>query len=154
MIQRADAETLLKENGDYLLRKTESNGWLKNSSFPFLRKNPFYFTGLESLALSVYWANQVRHFIIKETEDGNVYFEDGGPQDRDVERLIRRMFQKKTPITKQSGVVLKRSIPREEWVLTHESITLAKKPIGTGQFGEVGLLDFFMMYFSPNFRSH
>jgi hypothetical protein len=52
------------------------------------------------------------------------------------------MAKRKTPITKQSGVLLKRSIPREEWVLTHEAISLDKR-IGAGQFGEVGLLDLF-----------
>lgn len=54
----------------------------------------------------------------------------------DIEALIQWMARKKHPITKASGCIIKRPIAKEEWVLTHESITTGNK-IGQGQFGEV-----------------
>ena len=51
MIQRADVNELLVKNGDYLLRKTNA--------------------GESRLALSVRWAETIRHFVVLE-HDKNV----------------------------------------------------------------------------------
>jgi tyrosine-protein kinase Fes/Fps len=113
MIQRPDVEELLRRNGDYLLRKTDLNGDTR-------------------LALSVLWDKQTRHFIIQEdSNNGTVYMEEGGPRDQDIESLIRTIHREKRPVTSQSGVLLKKAIPREEWVLPHEAVTLGRK-IGGG----------------------
>jgi hypothetical protein len=137
MIQRLDVEQILLKNGDYLLRKTNANGGF-SSSFMYAwntRHHVLTFSDQVRLALSVYWDQQVRHFMI--IEDGNdVYFEENGHKEQDIEALVRWYEKKRQPITKLSGVVLKKAITREAWVLNHESIELCEK-IGAGQFGEV-----------------
>ena len=117
MIQRPDVEELLRRPGDYLLRKTDNTA------------------NQTRLALSVYWTDQVRHFIVQEAGN-DVFFEESGHHEQDVEALVRWYERRNRPITQQSGVRLRRAVPREEWILTHESIKLGKK-IGAGQFGEV-----------------
>jgi len=115
MIQRADVNELLVKNGDYLLRKTNA--------------------GESRLALSVKWADQIRHFVVLEQEK-DVFFEEQGHHEPEVDALVKWHERKKKPITQQSGAIIKRAIAREEWVLTHESVTLGEQ-IGAGQFGEV-----------------
>nr|CAD2144695.1 unnamed protein product [Meloidogyne enterolobii] len=115
MIQRADVNELLVKNGDYLLRKTNA--------------------GESRLALSVKWADQIRHFVVLE-QDKDVFFEEQGHHELEVDALVRWHRKKKMPLTQTSGAIIKRAIAREEWVLTHESVTLGEQ-IGAGQFGEV-----------------
>lgn len=125
MIQRADVNELLVKNGDYLLRKTNA--------------------GESRLALSVKWADQIRHFVVLEQEK-DVFFEEQGHHEPEVDALVKWHERKKKPITQQSGAIIKRAIAREEWVLTHESVTLGEQ-IGAGQFGEVCVSFFFYLNF-------
>ena len=64
MIQRADVEELLKEDGDFLLRKSINQQ-----------------TKGENVVLSVKSEEKTKHFIVME-DAGFVFFEHGGPKDK------------------------------------------------------------------------
>ena len=64
MIQRADVEELLKEDGDFLLRKSVNNA-IKQIN----------------VVLSVKSEKKIKHFVVVE-EGGFVFFEPGGPKDK------------------------------------------------------------------------
>ncbi|KAI6236806.1 Tyrosine-protein kinase [Aphelenchoides besseyi] len=115
LVPRADIEPLLKKEGDFLLRKTETNGQT-------------------ILALSVKWEGQVKHFMINQNERGHFYLETH--TEKTVGELIDWHFRTKTPCSAASGVKLKRAVERPQWILTHDSIKMQKK-LGEGAFGEV-----------------
>ncbi|KAI6200030.1 Tyrosine-protein kinase [Aphelenchoides besseyi] len=115
LVPRADIEPLLKKEGDFLLRKTETNGQT-------------------ILALSVKWEAQVKHFMINQNERGHFYLETH--TEKTVGELIDWHFRTKTPCSAASGVRLKRAVERPQWILTHDSIKMQKK-LGEGAFGEV-----------------
>ncbi|XP_032650077.1 tyrosine-protein kinase Fes/Fps-like [Chelonoidis abingdonii] len=50
--------------------------------------------------------------------------------------LIDHFLQTRQPITKKSGIVLAKPIPKDKWVLNHEDVLLGER-IGRGNFGEV-----------------
>nr|KAF6489448.1 FER tyrosine kinase [Molossus molossus] len=113
-IPRIEAQDLLKQQGDFLVR--ESHG--KPGEY----------------VLSVYSDGQRRHFIIQYTD--NVYrFEGTGFSN--IPQLIDHHYTTKQVITKKSGVVLLNPIPKDKkWVLNHEDVTLGEL-LGKGNFGEV-----------------
>ncbi|XP_039348974.1 tyrosine-protein kinase Fes/Fps isoform X1 [Mauremys reevesii] len=55
---------------------------------------------------------------------------------RTIPLLIDHFLQTRQPITKKSGVVLAKAIPKDKWVLNHEDVLLGER-IGRGNFGEV-----------------
>lgn len=113
-IPRIEAQDLLKQQGDFLVR--ESHG--KPGEY----------------VLSVYSDGQRRHFIIQFAD--NMYrFE--GTGFINIPQLIDHHYTTKQVITKKSGVVLLNPIPKDKkWVLNHEDVTLGEL-IGKGNFGEV-----------------
>ncbi|XP_029798540.1 tyrosine-protein kinase Fer [Suricata suricatta] len=113
-IPRIEAQELLKQQGDFLVR--ESHG--KPGEY----------------VLSVYSDGQRRHFIIQFVD--NVYrFEGTGFSN--IPQLIEHHYTTKQVITKKSGVVLLNPIPKDKkWVLNHEDVTLGEL-LGKGNFGEV-----------------
>ncbi|XP_049625083.1 tyrosine-protein kinase Fer [Suncus etruscus] len=113
-IPRIEAQDLLKQQGDFLVR--ESHG--KPGEY----------------VLSVYADGQRRHFIIQFAD--NMYrFE--GTGFINIPQLIDHHYTTKQVITKKSGVVLLNPIPKDKkWVLNHEDVTLGEL-IGKGNFGEV-----------------
>ncbi|XP_036888278.1 tyrosine-protein kinase Fer isoform X1 [Sturnira hondurensis] len=113
-IPRIEAQDLLKQQGDFLVR--ESHG--KPGEY----------------VLSVYSDGQRRHFIIQYVD--NLYrFEGTGFSN--IPQLIDHHYTTKQVITKKSGVVLLNPIPKDKkWVLNHEDVTLGEL-LGKGNFGEV-----------------
>ncbi|XP_073089239.1 tyrosine-protein kinase Fer isoform X2 [Manis javanica] len=113
-IPRIEAQDLLKQQGDFLVR--ESHG--KPGEY----------------VLSVYSDGQRRHFIIQFVD--NMYrFEGTGFSN--IPQLIDHHYTTKQVITKKSGVVLLNPIPKDKkWILNHEDVTLGEL-LGKGNFGEV-----------------
>ncbi|XP_036994507.1 tyrosine-protein kinase Fer isoform X1 [Artibeus jamaicensis] len=113
-IPRIEAQDLLKQQGDFLVR--ESHG--KPGEY----------------VLSVYSDGQRRHFIIQYV-DSLYRFE--GTGFANIPQLIDHHYTTKQVITKKSGVVLLNPIPKDKkWVLNHEDVTLGEL-LGKGNFGEV-----------------
>uniref|UniRef100_A0A2K5F1D2 Tyrosine-protein kinase n=1 Tax=Aotus nancymaae TaxID=37293 RepID=A0A2K5F1D2_AOTNA len=50
--------------------------------------------------------------------------------------LIDHLLSTQQPLTKKSGVVLHRPVPKDKWALNHEDLVLGEQ-IGRGNFGEV-----------------
>ncbi|XP_058512218.1 tyrosine-protein kinase Fer isoform X2 [Ochotona princeps] len=113
-IPRIEAQELLKQQGDFLVR--ESHG--KPGEY----------------VLSVYSDGQRRHFIIQFVD--NLYrFEGTGFVN--IPQLIDHHYTTKQVITKKSGVVLLNPIPKDKkWILNHEDVILGEL-LGKGNFGEV-----------------
>ncbi|XP_006161179.2 tyrosine-protein kinase Fer [Tupaia chinensis] len=113
-IPRIEAQELLRQQGDFLVR--ESHG--KPGEY----------------VLSVYSDGQRRHFIIQFVD--NLYrFEGTGFSN--IPQLIDHHYTTKQVITKKSGVVLLNPIPKDKkWILNHEDVTLGEL-LGKGNFGEV-----------------
>ncbi|XP_027725011.1 tyrosine-protein kinase Fer isoform X2 [Vombatus ursinus] len=113
-IPRIEAQELLKQQGDFLVR--ESHG--KPGEY----------------VLSVFSDGQRRHFIIQFAD--NLYrFE--GTGFTNIPQLIDYHYTTKQVITKKSGVVLLNPVVKDKkWVLNHEDVTLGEL-LGKGNFGEV-----------------
>ncbi|XP_063094181.1 tyrosine-protein kinase Fer isoform X6 [Cavia porcellus] len=113
-IPRIEAQELLKQQGDFLVR--ERHG--KPGEY----------------VLSVYSDGQRRHFIMQYVD--NLYrFE--GPGFSSIPQLIDHHYTTKQVITKKSGVVLLNPVPKDKkWILNHEDIALGEL-LGKGNFGEV-----------------
>ncbi|CAJ1069832.1 tyrosine-protein kinase Fer isoform X1 [Xyrichtys novacula] len=113
-IPRTEAQELLRQQGDFLVR--ESHG--KPGEY----------------VLSVFSDEQRRHFIIQYA-DGLYRFEGTGFST--IPQLIEHHFSSKHVITKKSGVVLLNPIVKDKkWILNHEDVTLGEL-LGKGNFGEV-----------------
>ncbi|KAM4810273.1 tyrosine-protein kinase Fer isoform 1-T1 [Rhinophrynus dorsalis] len=115
-IPRVEAQELLKQQGDFLVR--ESHG--KPGEY----------------VLSVFSDSQRRHFIIQFADVRNQYrFE--GTGFTTIPQLIEHHYTTKQVITKKSGVVLLNPVVKDKkWILNHEDVTLGEL-LGKGNFGEV-----------------
>ncbi|NXU58950.1 FES kinase, partial [Turnix velox] len=111
-IPRAEVQELLSCNGDFLVRESQ---------------------GKQELVLSVLWDGQLRHFIIQASENSYRLEGEGFPT---IPLLIQHLLQSRQPLTRRSGVVLARAVPKDKWVLNHEDVLLGER-IGRGNFGEV-----------------
>ncbi|VDM48318.1 unnamed protein product [Toxocara canis] len=123
LLPRADIEPLLKEDGNFIVRKTERNGQI-------------------ILALSVKWDNRIKHFMLNQDETGLYYFE--SHKDKTILGLIDWHMKSGEPISISSGAKLIKGIGRQPWLLSHDEIVLQKK-LGEGAFGEVHLA----LYLTP-----
>ncbi|XP_040434569.1 tyrosine-protein kinase Fer-like isoform X1 [Falco naumanni] len=113
-IPRIEAQELLKQQGDFLVR--ESHG--KPGEY----------------VLSVFSDGQRRHFIIQYA-DNQYRFEGTGFQT--IPQLIDHHYTTKQIITKKSGVILLNPVFKDKkWALHHEDVTLGEL-LGKGNFGEV-----------------
>uniref|UniRef100_A0A5F5Q3G5 Tyrosine-protein kinase n=1 Tax=Equus caballus TaxID=9796 RepID=A0A5F5Q3G5_HORSE len=127
-IPRIEAQDLLKQQGDFLVR--ESHG--KPGEY----------------VLSVFSDGQRRHFIIQFVDVCNYFcnprfiicmnmYRFEGTGFSNIPQLIDHHYTTKQVITKKSGVVLLNPIPKDKkWVLNHEDVTLGEL-LGKGNFGEV-----------------
>lgn len=111
-IPRAEVQELLLHSGDFLVRESQ---------------------GKQEQVLSVLWDGQPRHFIIQACDD---MYRLEGEGFRTIPLLIDHFLQTRQPITKKSGVILAKAIPKDKWVLNHEDVLLGER-IGRGNFGEV-----------------
>ncbi|KAM4527620.1 tyrosine-protein kinase Fer [Odontesthes bonariensis] len=113
-IPRTEAQELLRQQGDFLVR--ESHG--KPGEY----------------VLSVFSDDQRRHFIIQYA-DSQYRFE--GTGFTTIPQLIEHHFSTKQVITKKSGVVLLNPVVKDKkWILNHEDVALGEL-LGKGNFGEV-----------------
>uniref|UniRef100_A0A8C4DQK8 Tyrosine-protein kinase n=1 Tax=Dicentrarchus labrax TaxID=13489 RepID=A0A8C4DQK8_DICLA len=113
-IPRTEAQELLRQQGDFLVR--ESHG--KPGEY----------------VLSVFSDEQRRHFIIQYA-DSQYRFEGTGFST--IPQLIEHHFSSKQVITKKSGVVLLNPVVKDKkWILNHEDVVLGEL-LGKGNFGEV-----------------
>uniref|UniRef100_A0AAQ6AD27 Tyrosine-protein kinase n=1 Tax=Amphiprion ocellaris TaxID=80972 RepID=A0AAQ6AD27_AMPOC len=113
-IPRTEAQELLRQQGDFLVR--ESHG--KPGEY----------------VLSVFSDEQRRHFIIQYA-DSQYRFEGTGFST--IPQLIEHHFSTKQVITKKSGVVLLNPVVKDKkWILNHEDVLLGEL-LGKGNFGEV-----------------
>ncbi|XP_012867580.1 PREDICTED: tyrosine-protein kinase Fes/Fps isoform X1 [Dipodomys ordii] len=111
-LPRAEVAELLVQSGDFLVRESQ---------------------GKQEFVLSVLWDGLPRHFIIQ-CSDGLYRLEgDGFPS---IPLLVDHLLCSQQPLTKKSGVVLSRAVPKDKWVLNHEDLVLGEQ-IGRGNFGEV-----------------
>uniref|UniRef100_A0A8C6X2D5 Tyrosine-protein kinase n=1 Tax=Naja naja TaxID=35670 RepID=A0A8C6X2D5_NAJNA len=113
-IPRIEAQELLKQQGDFLVR--ESHG--KPGEY----------------VLSVFSDGQRRHFIIQYA-DNQYRFEGTGFST--IPQLIEYHYTTKHVITKKSGVILLNPVVKDKkWILNHEDVILGEL-LGKGNFGEV-----------------
>ncbi|NXI75373.1 FES kinase, partial [Rhipidura dahli] len=111
-IPRSEVQELLTCSGDFLVRESQ---------------------GKQEYVLSVLWDGQPRHFIIQSV---NNMFRLEGDSFPTIPLLIQDLLQSQQPITRKSGIVLARAVPKDKWVLNHEDVLLGER-IGRGNFGEV-----------------
>ncbi|KAL9837655.1 tyrosine-protein kinase Fes/Fps isoform 2-T2 [Geothlypis trichas] len=111
-IPRSEVQELLTCPGDFLVRESQ---------------------GKQEYVLSVLWDGQPRHFIIQAV--GNMFRLEGDSFPT-IPLLIQHLLQSQQPITRKSGIVLARAVPKDKWVLNHEDVLLGER-IGRGNFGEV-----------------
>ncbi|XP_059405846.1 tyrosine-protein kinase Fer-like isoform X2 [Carassius carassius] len=113
-IPRTEAQELLKQQGDFLVR--ESHG--KPGEY----------------VLSVFSDGQRRHFIIQFADNQYRFEGTGFPT---IPQLIEHHYTTKQVITKKSGVVLLNPVIKDKkWILNHEDVNLGEL-LGKGNFGEV-----------------
>ncbi|XP_034045290.1 tyrosine-protein kinase Fes/Fps isoform X2 [Thalassophryne amazonica] len=111
-IPRLEVQQLLKNDGDFLVRKSQ---------------------GKQEYVLSVQWAGTCKHFLIQNMD--NFYRLDGEGFES-IPRLICHLVSSQKHITKKSDIVLKKAVLKDKWVLEHDDIILGHL-IGRGNFGEV-----------------
>ncbi|XP_058290574.1 tyrosine-protein kinase Fes/Fps isoform X2 [Hylobates moloch] len=111
-IPRAEVAELLVHSGDFLVRESQ---------------------GKQEYVLSVLWDGLTRHFIIQSLDNLYRLEGEGFPS---IPLLIDHLLSTQQPLTKKSGVVLHRAVPKDKWVLNHEDLVLGEQ-IGRGNFGEV-----------------
>ncbi|CAI5439248.1 unnamed protein product [Caenorhabditis angaria] len=114
-MSRDEAERLMKNQGDFLLRKTE------------IQKRG------NCICVTVLWDNNCYHMIIERAKSGLFYLKDFCFEN--MSDLIRYHQQNRVEIY-HTGIKLISWVVREEWQLYHEQISLGKK-LGNGEFGEV-----------------
>uniref|UniRef100_A0A667YN42 Tyrosine-protein kinase n=1 Tax=Myripristis murdjan TaxID=586833 RepID=A0A667YN42_9TELE len=111
-IPRLEVQELLRNDGDFLVRKSQ---------------------GKQEYVLSVHWAGVCRHFLIQRAD--NLYRLDGEGFSS-VPQLIYHLVSSRQCVTKRSNIVLKKPVLKDKWVMEHGDIIL-ERIIGQGNFGEV-----------------
>ncbi|XP_061600103.1 tyrosine-protein kinase Fes/Fps isoform X2 [Cololabis saira] len=111
-IPRLEVQQLLRNDGDFLVRKSQEK---------------------QGYVLSVQWDGSCKHFLIQNVD--NLYRLDGDSF-HSVPQLIHHLRSSRQHVTRRTDVVLKKSIVKDKWVLEHDDIVLGPL-IGRGNFGEV-----------------
>uniref|UniRef100_A0A3Q4H4D6 Tyrosine-protein kinase n=1 Tax=Neolamprologus brichardi TaxID=32507 RepID=A0A3Q4H4D6_NEOBR len=99
-IPRLEVQQLLKNDGDFLVRKSQEK---------------------QGYVLSVQWEGSCKHFLIQNTE--NMYRLDGEGFPS-IPHLIHHLLNSRQHITKRCEVVLKKAVVKDKWVLEHDDIIL------------------------------
>uniref|UniRef100_A0A915Q067 Tyrosine-protein kinase n=1 Tax=Setaria digitata TaxID=48799 RepID=A0A915Q067_9BILA len=123
LLPHADTDPLLREEGDFIIRKTDRDGQI-------------------ILALSVKWNKQVLHFVVNQDEAGYYYIE--SHKEKTLYNLIKWHRTTGTPVSAGSHAKLINGINRQPWLLDHDEIQLQRK-LGEGAFGEVYLAQYVQM---------
>uniref|UniRef100_A0A8R1U1I0 Tyrosine-protein kinase n=1 Tax=Onchocerca volvulus TaxID=6282 RepID=A0A8R1U1I0_ONCVO len=114
-LAKGDVEPLLKNDGDFLIRKAN---W----------------KDVVILSLDVCTNKGIKHFIINKNANGEFYIEKN--KKKSIAELIAWHLSTKTPLSQKSQVILKKGIPRPDWLLKKDQVKMIKK-LGEGAFGEV-----------------
>ncbi|KAK6101576.1 Protein tyrosine kinase family protein [Brugia pahangi] len=114
-LPHADIDPLLKEEGDFVIRKTDKD---------------------------VRWNKQILHFVVNQDEMGYYYFETH--KEKTMHDLINWHKTTGTPISAGSHAKLVNGVGRQPWLLEHDEIQLQRK-LGEGAFGEVYLAQYVQM---------
>ncbi|RCN45278.1 SH2 domain protein, partial [Ancylostoma caninum] len=102
MVPTEDVPDLLERDGDFLLRKEQVE------------------KGLLVAALSVRSDGVVKHFVINRSDQGEFYIEK--LRAKTIEELVQSHLKSGEPLSRASQAILKRPVPRQEWMLNHEDI--------------------------------
>ncbi|CAD5216041.1 unnamed protein product [Bursaphelenchus xylophilus] len=118
MMPREEIEDLLKNDGDFLLRKTD------------VSKKP-------RIAISVFSSNRIRHILLN-FADQKWFIRDA--KMASVGQLVEHHLKNKIPV-QNDGTCISHPIPRPDFYILHDHITLGQR-LGGGAFGDVhkGLL--------------
>nr|XP_019954237.1 PREDICTED: tyrosine-protein kinase Fes/Fps-like [Paralichthys olivaceus] len=111
-IPRLEVLQLLKNDGDFLVRKSQEK---------------------QGYVLSVQWDGSCKHFLIQDTD--NLYRLDGQGF-HSIPLLIHHLLSSEQHVTKRADIVLRKPVLKDKWVLDHDDIILGQL-IGRGNFGEV-----------------
>ncbi|VDK88835.1 unnamed protein product [Litomosoides sigmodontis] len=114
-LTKRDIEPLLKEDGDFLIRKTD---W----------------KDIITLSLDVCTNKMIKHFLINQNSNGEIYIEK--IKKKSIDELIKWYLLTKKPLTQNSQIVLRNGIPRPNWLVQKAQVKMLKK-LGEGAFGEV-----------------
>ncbi len=111
-LPRQDMGTLLRRNGDFVVRTSE------------VQKEQRY-------VISVLWGGRLRHIVVK--QKGTKFFleEPSGRSFSSVKELIEHHLKTRAPLLSKDFVLLLNPIPKQSWELDHSEIVLGKK-IGEG----------------------
>uniref|UniRef100_A0A3Q1AH94 Tyrosine-protein kinase n=1 Tax=Amphiprion ocellaris TaxID=80972 RepID=A0A3Q1AH94_AMPOC len=111
-IPRLEVQQLLKNNGDFLVRKSqEKHGYVLSNT------------------------DCISHSCISHFPMSNLYRLDGEAFNS-VPLLIYHLLSSRQHVTKRCEIVLKKPVLKDKWVLDHDDIVLGNL-IGRGNFGEV-----------------
>ncbi|CAK6954906.1 tyrosine-protein kinase Fes/Fps [Scomber scombrus] len=99
-IPRPEVQQLLKNDGDFLVRKSQEK---------------------QGYVLSVQWDGSCKHFLIQNTD--NLYRLDG-ESFCSIPHLIHHLLSSRQHITKKSDIVLSNPVLKDKWVLEHDDIIL------------------------------
>uniref|UniRef100_A0A5S6QYJ9 Tyrosine-protein kinase n=1 Tax=Trichuris muris TaxID=70415 RepID=A0A5S6QYJ9_TRIMR len=116
-LPRADAEHLLTQSGQFLVRVSEPTVQFAS---PFI--------------ISLRFQNGLYHVVIQQTNKKKYHL--GGPHFRTVMELINYYVSKGLSVSKDRPMYIKEGIRRVSWILHDENIEPIEK-LGEGNFGEV-----------------
>uniref|UniRef100_A0A672HNR0 Tyrosine-protein kinase n=1 Tax=Salarias fasciatus TaxID=181472 RepID=A0A672HNR0_SALFA len=111
-IPRPEVQQLLKNTGDFLVRKSQEK---------------------QGYVLSVQWDGSCKHFLIQNVD--NLYRLDGEGF-HSIPKLIHHLLSTQQHITRRSDIVLRKPVLKDKWVLEHHDVIMGDL-IGRGNFGEV-----------------
>lgn len=114
LLPREQIETLLEDEGDFLVRATQQQEHLQ-------------------IVISTMHAGKLAHFILQREEDG--WKLEARPYSS-VFELVRDYYKTGRPLTKNSGAVLKQAVQKQHWMIGHNDFRETEK-LGSGAFGEV-----------------
>ncbi|CAD5222140.1 unnamed protein product [Bursaphelenchus xylophilus] len=113
MMPREEIEDLLKNDGDFLLRKTEV-------------------TKVPRISISVMYNRRIRHILISNLEG---QWTIRGVKKKEISELIEHHMKQKVPV-QSDGALLLNPISRPDFYMLHDDIILGDK-LGSGAFGAV-----------------
>ncbi|KHJ79179.1 SH2 domain protein [Oesophagostomum dentatum] len=116
---RQDVADLLEKDGDFLLRK-EQLGKGTSSTKISIWSDLKISSGLLTTALSVRCQGGIKHFVVNQSDHGEFYFE--RLKAKTIEDLVQTHLETGEPLSDASKAILKRAVPRQEWMLNHDDI--------------------------------
>uniref|UniRef100_A0A1I7TF92 Tyrosine-protein kinase n=1 Tax=Caenorhabditis tropicalis TaxID=1561998 RepID=A0A1I7TF92_9PELO len=117
LLPRADINTLLENDGDFLVRTSHIAG-----------------QDTAKTVLSVKWKGKCHHWQLQEKEDGSITIEER--KFESVLDMVTTLRMKRLPVSINCPALLLNPINKQDWELRHDQIVLGKM-LGEGAFGGV-----------------